>query len=308
MREKGSCDPGPCAFFDFDDTLVEGDSLLYWFRFYYGRKPWKRFFQLFNFMGLFLHAIRLVDAGTLKRIFFLPMSYENPATLDRMAGEFVREELVKYLYPNVLERLWTHHRLNHRIFVVSASPVFYLRYIREFLPQCSVIIGTRFEFPQRGLLRLPKYQGSNVKGEQKIHELSAHGEAPASGAGCFGYSDHHSDRFLLEYTEFPCCVLPTSKLQRIADPNGWPSIRFTERHDPMKARLNKLCLLLFAWLPRSRVYPRSGVTDLIRGHTSRDVLHPHMEALRERVLAKYSSEEHPAIFSRLFPKVDIEVE
>jgi phosphoserine phosphatase len=143
----------PSAFFDFDDTIIEGDSILYWMSFYYRRRPLLRFFQVFGFLALLLYLFRLINGATLKRIFLMPMCYEDEELLDDLAGEFVRHELVNYIYPNMLERMLTHRLLNHRVVVVSASPFFYLKYVDELLPT-DLIIGTRMKFPRKGWVRL----------------------------------------------------------------------------------------------------------------------------------------------------------
>ena len=126
------------AFFDFDDTLLSGDSILYWLRYYYRHRPMRRPFQLANWAGLVLFALRLVDSHTLKRIFLMPMGFEPAADLDKLAADFVREELAGRFHMPALRRLWTHHLLGHKVVILSASGIFYLKHLKAFLPMADI--------------------------------------------------------------------------------------------------------------------------------------------------------------------------
>jgi phosphoserine phosphatase len=106
------------AFFDFDDTLLDGDSILYWLRYYYGKRPTRRVFQILNWAGLVLFVLRLIDSHTLKRIYLYPMSLEHPEVLDQLAVEFVQKDLARHLHAQVVKRLWTHHLLGHKIVII----------------------------------------------------------------------------------------------------------------------------------------------------------------------------------------------
>lgn len=295
----------PSAFFDFDDTIIEGDSILYWMSFYYRRRPLRRVFQIFGLTALLLYVFRIIDGAVLKRIFLMPMCYEDEERLDALAREFVQEELVNYMYPNLLERMWTHKLLSHRVVVISASPFFYLKHLRQLLPT-ELIIGTHMRFPKKGLIRLPEYVGGNVKGRSKILALAPYCTEAFAGAGCFGYSDHHSDRFLLEYSEFPCCVLPTVKLRKIAAPLGWPHMPFPNHcRSNSRRRAEKLVLLILGWSPgHPRKAPSAGVLDLIEGRLSPDSLKTHYKELKKQVLRKYPGADKSEVVDLLLPPLN----
>ncbi len=157
------------AFFDFDDTLLSGDSILYWLRFYYGKRPARRVFQIANGMGLLLLGLRLIDSHMLKRIFLMPMGLETPEELDRLAAEFVKDDLGKRFHIPVLQRLWTHHLLGHKVVILSASGAFYLRHLKAFLPMAD-IQGTELIWPANGF-GIPRYRAGNLRGENKIAGL-----------------------------------------------------------------------------------------------------------------------------------------
>jgi len=241
------------AFFDYDGTLIEGDSILYWMRYYYSRRPARRIFQIAHTAGLALFAARLISSHTLKRVVLWPMSFEKPRVLDALAAAFVRDDLAGRFHAPVLDRLWAHDRLGHRTVVISASGVFYLRHLAAYLPPSTLLLGTEIEWGGGGgiggLLRFPRYVGGNLRGSNKIRRLRELGFAGAGASG-FGYSDHHHDIPLLEFTEFPECVRPTSRLRAVAAERAWPIREWPRARSLWKLKLEALCLVLLSWSPK----------------------------------------------------------
>ncbi len=232
------------AFFDFDGTLIEGDSILFWLRFYYRRRPGRRVFQIANAAGLLLFALRLIDSHGLKRVYLWPMSFEKPGALDALAAEFVRRDLVPRFYAPVLEQLREHHRKGDRVVVISASGTFYLRHLREYLPDSCLLLGTEME-GRAGFLGMPAYRGGNLRGENKIRRLESMGLG-GKGPGSHAYSDHHHDIPLLRFAEFPVCIRPTSRLRKLAVSLGWPIWDLPGERPKWRIKLEEFRLLLFA--------------------------------------------------------------
>ncbi len=232
------------AYFDFDDTLTSGDSILYWHRFYFRERKKRFFLRLFHFIGFLLWSIRTIKSGTLKRIMLAPLCYETPQERERLAEKFAREELPKYFYPSMLDRLWSHKNLGHKVAILSASPMFYLKHLDKII-NVDAIIGTRIEFPSKGLIRIPRYRNKNFKGKEKVVFIKSHAEFPPEGRGCYSYSDHHSDRYLLRYSEFPFCVNPNEKLRRIAQDKNWPILTPHRLKTGKNRTLASASLLLF---------------------------------------------------------------
>ena len=212
------------AFFDFDGTLVPGDSILYWLQFYYRHRPSRLLFLIPIVPGLLLRAFHLISSHTLKRVFLWPMSFEKSAELDLLAAQFVREELKPRLRPSVMEKLREHHAQGHHVVVISASGIFYLKYLRELLPPGCIILGTELEWG-KGFFKFPIYRDGNLRGENKINRLKEIGLGGA-GAGGYAYSDHHHDIPLLRFVEHPVCVGPTRHLRKLANELGWPIWEF----------------------------------------------------------------------------------
>ena len=301
------------AFFDFDDTILSGDSILFWLRYYYRHRPWRRVFQLANWLGLALFALRIIDSHTLKRIFLMPMGWEDPEALDHLAAGFVRDDLSRRFHVPVLQRLWTHHLLGHKVVLVSASATFYLRHLKTFLPMAD-IQGSEMLWPKGGF-GIPRYRDGNLRGANKIKRLKALGYADA-GPLSFAYSDHQHDRFLLAFSEFPICTRPTPKLRRLARANGWPVMDWP---DPPPARplgrweapapnpkpggsglgvrLRKLALLVLSAGPGLRP---TGSDPLREAANAREYAPTHTRALRERVALRYPGGKPEAVYRAIF--------
>jgi len=229
------------AYFDFDDTLLDGDSILFWLRFYYKRRPMMRVFQIANYVGLLLIVFRVIDSHRLKRIFLWPCAFEKQEQLVSLAQAFVMEDLAWRFHRPVLERLWTHYRMGHQVVLISASATFYLGYLRALLPPVQ-ILGTEMIFPQSGF-RFPKFVAGNLRGENKIVLLRQLGWVPADMPS-FSYSDHNHDIPLLKLARFATCVRPTQKLRQFAQTHGWTVWEWKELLPNWKHKLNKVGLML----------------------------------------------------------------
>lgn len=287
------------AFFDFDDTLLDGDSILFWLRFYYARRPRRRVFQLLNWAGLGLYVLRLIDSHALKRIYLYPMGLEDPAELDRLAAEFVQKDLAGRFHVPVLRRLWTHHLLGHKIVILSASATFYLRHLKALLPMAD-IQGSELIWQRPGRPSLPRYRDGNLRGANKIARLKALGYGEA-GPLSFAYSDHHHDIFLLEFSEFPSCVRPTSKLRRVAEAKGWPIMDWKRDRPAWKIKLGKLQLLILAAGPD---LAGPGSDPVREAAAAREYAPEHCRAMLRQVTAKYPSADHGEIHKRIFGEPD----
>lgn len=213
------------VFFDFDDTLIAGDSILYWKRYYFICKPARRIFQFVSVLGIFLFLLRIIDSLALKKIFLMPLCYESQKEIENLSKEFVRREIFPRLYPEILNQLKEHLEFGQRVVIISASPIFYLKYLKELLPEVR-IIGTEFEFEGNGIFRFPKFSSKwgNMKGQTKVDFISSDPKEPKDGKGCFGYSDSHADLPLLNFVEYPTVVCPTRKLKKHAEKNSWKTL------------------------------------------------------------------------------------
>lgn len=233
------------AYFDFDDTLFPGDSILYWKRYYFQQRPTRRWFQIFSLFGIFLYLLRIIDSNFLKRIFLMPLCYENETLVSSLAKQFVEKELKPRLINEVISELAYHSSRKKRIVIISASPYFYLQYLRDICPNLT-IVGTQINFPKSGFFRLPQFSSKlgNMKGENKVTYILESNDEPKSGKGCYAYSDSHWDLPLLRFCEFPIAVCPNIKLQKEAEAFKWRVIGLKHFTEKITHLLKKLVLIV----------------------------------------------------------------
>lgn len=231
----------PVAIFDFDDTLVFADSMLHWQRWYARRRKlwlvavWVWFTIVLRGLGK--------PAVWMKRAYMGTANRETPDSLQNLARQFSRECLSQCGLAEMLERVWMHHALGHRIVVVTASPSFYLQNLGDLLPEHE-LVATELEFEGRRVWNVPSLNGRNVKGADKLKALENRGYVfPIPGS--FAYSDHHSDVPLLESVDYAFAVRPDEELEIVARQRGWPILRPAEPWDESQTRIQKGLWLLF---------------------------------------------------------------
>lgn len=273
------------ALFDFDDTVLAGDSILYFLRFYYAQRPGRRFFQVFSWMGLLLKGIGILSSSNLKRIFLLPLSYENPAERERLARDFVHREIPRHFYRELLWRLSLHRKAGHAVVIISASVTFYLRYLEDLFPAAR-ILGTAMEFPDKGPWRLPRYETVNCKGAHKLDKLDRALGPRWRERADFGYSDHVSDSPLLEACARAFVIEPGKRMRERAKEKGWALMPVRALHPAgsLPVLLEKLRLLFLCAGPVSaKLSPemqRQVAADFRKGYFESEPADPEFEQAR----------------------------
>ena len=156
------------AFFDFDDTLARGDSILP-FLLYCIRKRIAPRRQLVKAAGAFLYwKLRPSRASRAKSA---TLSFLKGRSADEMfdvARAFFRDEYLPRFYQDGLTELWSLRSQGMKLVVVSASPDVYMRALPEFMP-IDAVLSTRCEVGGDG--RYTGQVGENCKGEEKVRRI-----------------------------------------------------------------------------------------------------------------------------------------
>lgn len=199
------------AFFDFDDTLSRGDSvvpyLLYAIR---GKKaPWH---QVLRAAAGFL--VQLGRSGKISRAKELTFSFirgKSTEEMDDLGRAFFREIITPRLFEEGIARLWSLKSAGYTIVVVSASADVYMHLLPELLPVDAVLSTSCLQ--ENGVYT--GKIGPNCKGEEKVRRIYAWLEEngltlDAENACAFG--DSLSDLPMLKLTGAPTLVNPGRKL------------------------------------------------------------------------------------------------
>ena len=198
------------ALFDFDGTMLPGDSIVAYVG--YARK--KGLLSLFGYlktwsaaMAYLMKRISAEESKTRALAFRQALGEKERAELDRA---FVREALLPGIYPQAREALEKHRREGKITLLVTASTENCMRCVSEALG---------FD----GLLASPiDAQGrvfGNCKGEEKVKRvrewLAARNILPDFSSS-FAYGDSKSDLPMLRLCGHPVQVNPKKKLKKAA--------------------------------------------------------------------------------------------
>ncbi len=225
------------SFFDFDDTLINGDTILYWKAFYFKKKPLMFFFKIINFFALLLCILKILPASKFKLVVFWPLCFEKQNNLKALSKEFFALYIKNNLFPETTQKINEDYQNGHHIVIISASHEFYLQQLKESFPFAEVV-GSNICFDSF----FPYYQNwGNMKNTTKVSYIQNQTNFPQDGKNCFAYSDSHADLSLLQFVEFAYVVRPTHKLKIIAAQNKWKTLTVQNKRQPFRA----LILLLF---------------------------------------------------------------
>ncbi len=185
------------AAFDFDGTMLEGDSFI---KFLIGMFGWK--VCIFRIVEMFpkfsAHLIGLVSRDDLKKLvikrFLTGCHFQK---LDDYSKVFA-DHLLNDIRPKALEKIRWHKAKKHKLIMVSASPSIYLSYVSQSLG-FDHLLSTELELVDG--MTTGNLIGENCRGIEKVNRLSALlGEI--SDLTLYAYGDSDGDREMLSIAKY----------------------------------------------------------------------------------------------------------
>jgi HAD superfamily hydrolase (TIGR01490 family) len=218
-----AADPRAAAFFDLDNTVIQGASLFHLAKGLYRR-------------GFF--PTRVIAKGLWLQVYFRLVGRENPehialaqaASLSFITGHTVREleQLGEEIYEESLaERIWPgtraiaqmHLDVGHQVWLVTAAPIEVAGIVADRLGLTGAL-GSRAEHVDgvytgrlTGALLHGAAKAEGVRALAETHELDL--------ARCFAYSDSYNDLPLLSLVGHPCAINPDHRLLQHAEEQDW---------------------------------------------------------------------------------------
>lgn len=226
----------PYALFDFDGTLIRGDSIVHFVRYAHARGLTGAGGLLRAALWAVAYGLHLTTAERAKRESLSFLADREQAGVEALGRAFCREELLPRLYPQGVEELRRRHAEGAEVLLVTASPSFYLEALKEELP-IQRIIGTRMHVENgvyTGLIA-----GENCRGVQKplrlAEDLAARGDM-VDYAASWAYGDSASDAPMLALCGHKVGVNPRRRLvKRMKGADGFSVVYWSNEAQGRRA-------------------------------------------------------------------------
>lgn len=204
----------PYALFDFDGTLIRGDSIVRFVRYAHKRGMTSARGLMRAALWAAAYGLRLTTAERAKRESLSFLAEKEQASVEALGRAFCRKELIPRLYPQGVQEIKQRHAEGAEVLLITASPSFYLEALKEDLP-IQRIIGTRMHVENgvyTGLIA-----GENCRGVQKplrlAEDLAARGDM-VDYASSWAYGDSAGDAPMLALCGHKVGVNPKRRLIR----------------------------------------------------------------------------------------------
>jgi HAD superfamily hydrolase (TIGR01490 family) len=215
-------DPTAAAFFDVDNTIVQGASIFHLARGLYRRdflsmRDIVRFaVQQARFIAIGEHMDTVADIQTRALSFIAGRSVAEM----RLVGEEVFDELLaNKIWPGTLALARMHEDAGQRVWLVTATPIEVAQVIADRLGLYGAL-GTVSEHVDG--LYTGQLVGAAMHGQAKAEAVAALAEREGLALRrCAAYSDSANDIPLLSLVGHPVAINPDGKLRAHARANGW---------------------------------------------------------------------------------------
>lgn len=203
------------ALFDFDGTLIRGDSILLLFL-YARRKGFVRLRGSLATAGAAIgYGLGWLRPERAKETALRFLAGMEPAALASVVDDFYRTVLKPRLRPEGVQAIRRHREAGHTVLLISASSTFYLQPLQAELG-LDGIIGTRFAVEADGRFT-GRVCGDNCRGVQKAlrlaEYLAAAGDRLDYGTST-AYGDTLGDLPMLRLCAYKVAVNPRKRLWR----------------------------------------------------------------------------------------------
>jgi HAD superfamily hydrolase (TIGR01490 family) len=216
-------DPSTAAFFDVDNTLMQGASIFLLARGLYRRKffttreilsaAWKQAY--FRFVGV-EDPDHVAETRTSALSF---IAGHTVAEIEELSEEIFDEAMAHRIWPGTRALAQMHLDDGQRVWLVTAAPIEIARIIARRLGLTGAL-GTVAEH-ENGVYT-GRLVGEMLHGPAKAEAIKA--LAALEGldlAACSAYSDSYNDLSMLSLVGDPCAINPDARLRIYAKQQGW---------------------------------------------------------------------------------------
>jgi len=216
-------DPEAAAFFDLDNTVIQGASLFHLAKGLYRRGffPTRLIFQALWLQAYFQVVGRenpqhIEDARKATLLF---IQGHTVAELEEVGNEIYEESIASRIWPGTRAIAQNHLDVGQQVWLVTAAPVEVAGIIAARLGLTGAL-GTTAEH-ENGVYT-GRLNGELLHGPAKADAMRALArEHGLDLSRCFAYSDSYNDLPMLSLVGHPCAINPDSRLLQHAQENDW---------------------------------------------------------------------------------------
>lgn len=199
LRQVGINSKQIAAYFDFDGTLTDSDTLIPFLIYVVGY--WRFSLKLHKLLPiLFAYALKIISNETAKeKTLTVLLKGYSIDLLEKKARQFAEHKLDGYLKPDVYSKLEYHIEHKHTIILVSANLAIYLRYWAQ-RHHIDAVIATEIEVINSYCTG--KLKTRNCYGKQKIRRINEYSQLNNKRFRySYGYGNSRGDYELLIYVD-----------------------------------------------------------------------------------------------------------
>lgn len=220
------------ALFDFDGTLIKGDSIVRFCRYAHQKGLCSTRQLAGGAWASALYFLHLKSAEQSKMAALAFLKGRSERELSRFCQGFFHDELRPRLRKKGLAEIALRKTQGAQVLLVTASPSFYLAPLKRMLGLAE-IIGTRMDVDESGCFT-GLICGENCKGLQKPLRLAEYLAATGDRLdyeSSYAYGDSASDAPMLHLCGHKVAVNPKQKLQNaLKQAQGVAIVRWDEPH------------------------------------------------------------------------------
>ncbi|CAN5415231.1 HAD-IB family hydrolase [soil metagenome] len=216
-------DPRVAAFFDVDNTLMQGASIFHLARGLHRRKYFttrdimRAAWQQFYFRVIGVEDPEHVAEARASALAFI--AGHKVSDLEEVGEEIFDEHMAHKIWPGTRALAQRHLDHGERVWLVTAAPIEIATTIAGRLGLTGAL-GTVAE--HKNGVYTGHMVGEMLHGAAKAEAVGAIAEREGLDlARCYAYSDSHNDLPMLSMVGNPCAVNPDSKLREHAKREGW---------------------------------------------------------------------------------------
>ena len=217
------------AFFDLDNTLINGSSLYHFFKGLVKSHEitpscaLKFAWEHFKFKQRRSESAKAIAMATDQSLSFVAGKYQRQ--IISIAEAMVENVITKTLFPKMVERVEEHKLMGDHTWIITAAPTELAELICEKLGMtggvgtCSEVRDGKFtgRLPQGSMHGYRKAERVNLLAKRHGYDLDA----------SFAYSDSANDLPMLAVVGNPHIVNPDKYLMKVANKNSWPILQAT---------------------------------------------------------------------------------